>query len=184
MAPSFNYTTVAGTLGLTFSAIFLGANLGISYITVPTLLLSSPPSPLPPPANAPNAASLTSAASEKPVTKASHLARQWQHVYNIGKKAGPVAALLASASFLFAFRNLPVAATRQRRLFLAATGLCLSIVPFTFTAMKCTNGELTRRATAATRGEEDDAKFDARAGTVESYQTHDLLNWWATLNTL
>lgn len=184
MAWNSTRTTVAGALGIAFSSIFLGANLGISYISVPTLLLPSPPSPLPAPANAPNAASPTTTSLETPATKPSHLSRQWQHVYDIGKKAGPVAALLASASFLHAFRSLPVAATRQRRLFLAAAGLCLTIVPFTFTAMRRTNNELGRRANLANKGEEEDARSEAKGGTVESYQTHDLLNWWATLNAL
>ncbi|EXJ89991.1 hypothetical protein A1O3_03058 [Capronia epimyces CBS 606.96] len=184
MASSNSRTIVAGTLGLTFSAIFLGANLGISYISVPTLLLSSPRSPLPPPANAPDEASPTTTSSEKPATKPPHLARQWQHIFDIGKKAGPATAVLASASFLYAFRSLPLAATRQRRLFLTAAGLCLTIVPFTFIAMQRTNNELERRANAATKGEEEDIKLEARTGTVESYQTHDLLNRWATLNTL
>ncbi|KAJ4545793.1 hypothetical protein HRR78_006069 [Exophiala dermatitidis] len=184
MAPSKTHITVAGTLGITLSAIFVGANLGISDISIPTLLLPPPPSPLPAPANADNAASPTAISSEKPATKSPQLARQWQHIYDIGKKAGPAAALFASTSFLYAFRNLPEAATRQRRLFLAAAVLCLSIVPFTFGAMKRTNDELGRRARAALQGDEDVANSDAAQGTIESYQTHDLLNWWATLNTL
>jgi len=176
--------SVAGMLGVTFSALFVGANLGISYIAVPALLLPSPPSALPSPANAHNAASPTSTSSEKPATKPPHLARQWQDIFRMGSKAGPVAALLSSASFLYAFRRLPSGARLQQRLFIAAATSSLAIVPFTFGVMKRTNDELHRRANAATRGEEEESKAEAKEGSVESYQTPDLVRWWASLNFL
>jgi hypothetical protein len=174
--------TLGTVVGLASAATFLGANLGISFITVPTLLLPSPASPLPAPANSENKASPTSTASPKPGTKASDLARQWQTVFDIGKKAGPVLALLASGSWLYTFQRLPASSTLQRRLLLIAAGLSVSIVPFTFVAMSRTNNELIRRAEAATRGEDSDGKPDAQTGTVEHLQTHDLVRWWAKLN--
>jgi hypothetical protein len=173
-----------GVLGLTSSAIFFGGNLGISFIAVPTLLLSSPSSGLPVPANAENRASPTSTSSEKPLTRPPHLARQWQSIYDIGKKAGPFFALLASGSWLYAAQQLPAGWRSQQRLLIAAAGLSVAIVPFTFGAMKRTNDELSRRANAAEKGEEEDGKSEARIGTVEGYQTHDLLRWWAQLNLL
>ncbi|ETI25073.1 hypothetical protein G647_04444 [Cladophialophora carrionii CBS 160.54] len=175
---------LGSVLGVTSSAVFFGANLGISFIAVPTLLLSSPSSGLPVPANAENRASPTSTSSEKPWTRPSHLARQWHSIYDIGKKAGPFFALLASGCWLHAARRLSAESRSQQRLLVAAAGLSVAVVPFTFVVMKRTNDELTRRATAAAKGEEEDAKADARTGTVEASQTHDLIRWWAQLNLL
>jgi len=169
---------VAGTLGTTFSAIFVGANLGITYMTVPVLLLPSPATPLALPAHAPK----NSASSQKPATEPGHLARQWQATYSLGSKGGPFAALLASVSYLYAARTLPSAAKLQKQLFIAAAGLSLAIVPFTFVIMARTNHELHRRADAATKGAEEDFKADAKEGSIESYHTPDLVRWWATLN--
>ncbi|OAP58501.1 hypothetical protein AYL99_07591 [Fonsecaea erecta] len=176
-------TIILGTaLGITSSAMFFGANLGVSFLTVPILLLPSPPSALPAPANSDNRASPTSTSAQRPATKFPHLARQWQVAYNIGKKAGPFFALLASGNWLYTARKLPTEAKLQQRLLLAATVLSVSIMPFTLGIMKRTNDELHRRADAATRGEEEDSKADAQKGTVEKYETHDLLRWWAKLN--
>lgn len=175
---------LASTLGIASSAMFVGANLGISYISVPALLLPLPPTPLPSPANAHNTSSPTVTSVEKPATKPSHLARQWQDMYKKGARAGPAASFLSSGCWLFAIRQLPAGARLEQRLLLVAAGLSLAIVPFTLGVMKRTNGELLRRAEAATRGEEENSKADAQKGTVESYPIHDLLRWWATLNTL
>ncbi|OAL30794.1 hypothetical protein AYO22_01414 [Fonsecaea multimorphosa] len=175
-------TTLGTALGITSSAIFFGANLGISFLTIPILLLPSPPPALPAPANADNTASPTSTSSQRPATKFPHLARQWQAAYDIGKKAGPFFSLLASGCWLYTVRNLPAEAKLQQRLLLAAAALSVAIVPFTFGVMKRTNDELHRRANVATRDEEEDSKADAQNGTVESYETHDLLRWWAQLS--
>ena len=173
--------TMASTLGITSSALFVGANLCLSYIAVPALLLPSPPTPLPPPAHAQNAQSPTSTSSKKPATGSLHLARQWQEVYRIGSKAGPVAALGSSAAFLYAIRGLPSGSKIQQRLFLAAAGLSVAIMPFTFGVMKRTNDELHRRAKAASDEDAEDG-VAAKKASVESYQTHDLVRWWAKLN--
>jgi len=162
--------------------MFFGGNLVMSFVTVPALLLQSPSSPLPAPANSENKSSPTSTSTAKAVTSASHLARQWQHVYDLGSKGGPFFALVACGSWLYTARRLPPGANLKQRLLLAAAGLSMSIVPFTFTAMKRTNGELHRRAGAATKGEDDETNTDAPAGSVETYQTQDLLRWWAQLN--
>jgi hypothetical protein len=105
-------------------------------------------------------------------------------MYDLGKKGGPFFALLSAGSWLYTARQLPAALKRQQRLLQVATGLSVAIVPFTFTVMKWTNNELMRRANAATEGEDDDGRSDARKGSVESYQTHDLLRWWLQLNVM
>ncbi len=166
MASSADGVLLGSVVGLTSSAIFFGANLGITFIAVPVLLL-------------PAAASTSSGI---PATKPPHLARQWQALYDIGKKAGPFFALLATGSWLFAARQMPTGLESQQRLLVAAAGLSIAVVPFTSGVMKWTNDELTRRASVATRGEEGETKAGAKKDTVEAYQTRDLLRWWAKLN--
>ena len=173
---------LAGTLGIGFSAIFVGANMAITYITVPVLLLPSASSPLPSPANAANEDSPTSTQSKKPVSKPSHLAQQWAALYSLGSKGGPVAAILASGSYIYAARKLVKASSFRGRLLYTAAALSLAIVPFTFGFMKRTNDELHRRAHAADQGEEADAKVGAKSGSVEGYQTPELMRWWSVLN--
>jgi len=103
-------------------------------------------------------------------------------MFDLGKKGAPFLALLASGSWIYTARQLPAGLKRQQRLLLIAAGLSVAIVPFTFGVMKWTNNELIRRANAATEGEGDDGRSGAQKGTVESYQTHDLLRWWSQLN--
>jgi len=175
---------LAGTLGIGFSAIFVGANLAITYMTIPVLLLPSPSSPLPPRGNAPNEDSPTSTSSRKPASQPSHLAHQWAALYSLGSKGGPVAAILSSACYIYAARNTLSTASFQKRLFYTAAVLAVAIVPFTFGIMKRTNDELHRRAHEATQGEKADAKVGAKHGTVEIYPTPELMRWWAILNVL
>ena len=163
MASDPNSVLLGSALGIASSAMFFGGNLAISFITVPTLLLPSP-------------------SSTRTPTKSPHLARQWKNTYDLGKKAGPFFALTASGCWLYTVRNLPAGAGLQQRLLVAAAGLSMSVVPFTFGVMNRTNNELDRRAGVATKGGSEDTKSDAQKGTVESYETHDLLRWWAQLN--
>lgn len=156
---------ISTTAGIAFCSIFTGANLTISNATMPTLLLAQPRS---------------STSLEQPASPSSHLARQWQNLYNIGSKAGPVAALGGAASFTYAARSTLSILPLQARLLYIAAGLCLGILPFTLVFMKRTNDELHRRANIAKKGEE--AKIDASGGVLESRTTPDLLQRWAGLN--
>jgi len=170
MALNLTSVPLAGVLGIAFSSMFVGGNWVITYVNVPVLVLPS---------------SMSSAdKAQKPEASPSHLARQWQMTYDIGSKAGPFLGVSSCASYLYAARELPSAAVIPKRLFVAAAVLSMAIVPFTFTVMKRTNGELHRRALAATQGKEEEAKADAEKEGVESYQTNELLRWWSTLNIL
>ena len=66
-------------IALTCSTMFVGGNAVITYLTLPSLLLS-PPS---------RGTSEASSNSSQPATHSDHLARQWQSVYDLGKKVGP-----------------------------------------------------------------------------------------------
>jgi hypothetical protein len=53
------------------------------------------------------------------------------------------------------------------------------------TVMARTNNELRRRAYAAADGEDEKlGRKDAKPGSVESYHTPQLLEWWGFLNAL
>jgi len=170
----------ATTVGISFCSAFIAGNCALTYIGLPALLLPPPASALPESSDAPLSGVV------KPATNAPQLARQWQKIYNIGARAGPGDAAISAAAFLYAFQLLPSHATLPRRLYLAAAVLSTLVAPFTWTVMKKTNGELHRRANAATLGRDEEAgpKKDAREGTVESYPTADLIRWWGTLNIL
>ncbi len=170
MALILTSVPLAGVLGIAFSSMFVGGNWVVTYANVPVLMLPSSTS--------------SADKAQKPEASPSHLARQWQMTYDIGSKAGPFLAVSSCVSYLYAARELPSAAVTQKRLFVAAAVLSMAIVPFTFTVMKRTNGELHRRALAATQGKEEEAKADAEKDGVESYQTNELLRWWSTLNIL
>ena len=129
-----NHVFVGGVVGLTASSIFFGANLGMSFIFIPTLLLAAPPSASQAQLNGENTASLNSSSSERPAANPSHLARQWLAMYDIGKKAGPFFALLATGSWLYTALQVPAGFRTQQRLFAAASFLSIAILPFTFAA--------------------------------------------------
>ena len=154
-------------IALTCSTMFVGGNAVITYLTLPSLLLS-PPS---------RGTSEASSESSQPATHSDHLARQWQSVYDLGKKVGPAVTLPGVAALLSAT---PVLRRSSRILFLLAVALNLSIIPFTLGVMAKTNNELIRRANAASEGL--DASPTDRATGVEKYQTPELVRWWGTLN--
>ena len=176
MSQSISFQT-ATSIGLTLCAIFAGGNLTISSILVPSLLLASPSAKSQPESEV---KTTTSNQSIQPVTDPSHIARQWQYIYNIGSAAGPVAALGGAASFLYAIRKLPASSIVEPRLLVAAAVLCVAVIPFTLLFMIRTNNELHKRANAATAGEEP--KIDGTAAGTEGYQTPELVRWWAKLN--
>lgn len=178
MAQSLASFHLAATAGVAFCALFTGANLCISNIAVPTLLL---PHPKPPTSETQNASKPISAIpSGKPATPSSHLARQWQHVYNIGSQVGPITALGGLASFVYAARTVPLGFVTQRQLLYLAAGLCVTVVPFTFVFMKSTNDELHRRANSAFNDE--DIKAGGTVGQLQSRKTDDLIQRWSKLN--
>ena len=159
---------VASGTGIVLSSMLVGANAALSYIALPVVLL---PNPTP--------------KTQQPATGSGHLARQWQAIYNIGKKIGPGAAVPSAAAFTYASRLVPKGATLPRNLFIAAAVCNLLIVPFTFIFMKRTNDDLHRRANNATAGRDEvSAKKDAMQGSVESLETSDLIHHWGDLSTM
>jgi hypothetical protein len=176
---------IGSTIGITFSALFVGGNCAITYIGLPALLLPSQSSQQPSPENStPTKAPLSTSAS-KPGTPSPHIARQWQIIYNIGSKLGPAVALISSAAYIFTMLQLPKSFVAQRRLFIAAAALAVMVGPFTFVVMQRTNSELHRRANLATQGiEEGDEMLKKKALGVGQYETTDLLRRWGVLNVI
>jgi len=172
-------TLLASTIGIASSAFSDGIIFGISYLAIPTLLLEPPKSSKD---NNPS----NSVAPSTPSTRPSHLARQWAKVFAIGSKAGPAFGIGSAASFLYTWSLLQPQRVVQRRLYLAAAISAVAIVPFTLVFMSRVNNELHRRAQAAEQDSDDESGPTEYAveGTVESYRTHDLIRYWASLNAI
>jgi Domain of unknown function (DUF1772) len=162
--------------GLMLTGSFAGVSLSLSYIAVPSLLVSAPNSSEP---KAKPSSNLTL------VTTSDHLARQYQRVFDLGAATGPVVGVLSTSTFIYAYRSVPVAATVPRSLFIAAAVLNIAVAPFTVVVMKNANGELQRRSAEASAGrDETQGRKEAKAGTVQSYDTPRLIEWWSFLNAL
>ena len=98
---------------------------------------------------------------------------------------GPVIGVTSASSFIYASRLFPANATVPRSLFIAAAILNVAIAPFTATVMARTNSELHRRSREASAGKDETAgRKGAKAGSVESYETPELIEWWGFLNAL
>ena len=173
MAQSIVGFRVASTLGVVFCALFTGANMAISNMVIPILLL-------PPPKNRGDSNEKRSLTSHLPVTQGPHLAWQWQNMYNMGSKAGPVVALGSFASFVYAARCLAPAAVLQNRLLVIAAGLSVTIAPFTLLFMKSLNDEIHSRVNAMS--ERSPEASDTVKSPYHDLETADLLRQWARFN--
>jgi hypothetical protein len=160
---------LATTLGLTMSGGFIGTSLTCSYLAIPALLLSFAPG--------------TSAATQSEAM--GRATRSWQYIYDLGKKAGPLAGVIGSAAYAYAAYMLPPEAITQKRLLFAAAVANTFVGPFTGAVMASTNDELIKRATDAKAGVNGahEGKGTGK-GRFSNYTTPDLLKRWARLNTL
>jgi Domain of unknown function (DUF1772) len=166
----------ATAVGLALTGSFIGVSWSLTYIAIPTLLVSPPDKRQP---------AATPSSSLQPLSSSDHLARQYKRIYDIGAVVGPVVSGLSASSFIYAFRQLPTTATYPRHLFLAAAVLNVAIGPFTGIAMSRTNNELHRRSREASAGQDEaQSRKDAKGGSVQSLTTPELLQWWGYLNAL
>lgn len=157
---------LASVVGAALSGTFIGCGLTLSYMSVPSLLVP-----------------VKSATTDSREQLLGHAARQWQFIYDIGAKVGPVTGAIGSSAYVLAARGLPATATTQKRLLFAAAVANVCVGPFTMLVMARTNNELMRRASAAKSGKaEKEGRQSAKAGSIESYETTDLLQRWARLN--
>ena len=155
---------------------FIGVAWGLTYIALPGLLVSAPK---------PSAPNAKPSSSLQPLTTSDHLARQYQRIFDIGAAIGPVIGVTSAASFIYASRLLPANATLPKRLLIAAAVLNVAIGPFTMIVMGRANSELQRRSKEVSAGKDESlARKDAKHGSVKSYNTPELLEWWGFLNAL
>lgn len=163
---TYSSAFAASSLGLVMSGTFIGTSLTLSYMAVPSLLLSA-----------------SSSSKEVKLVVLDNAARSWQYIYDVGKLAGPVAGLIGSAAYLYAARALPAALATQKLLLYAAAVANVLVAPFTVAVMQRTNNELIRRANAAKAGKREvEGRQAAKPGSIESYETPDLLQRWSKLN--
>ena len=167
---------LATSTSLALTGSFVGVSWGLTYIALPALLVSAPK---------PSAPNAKPSSSLQPLTTSDHLARQYQRIFDVGAAVGPVVGALSAASFIYASRMLPANATVPKSLFIAAAVLNVAVAPFTAIAMRRTNNELQRRSREASAGKDESlSRKDAKAGTVESYKTPELIEWWGVLNAM
>jgi hypothetical protein len=100
---------------------------------------------------------------------------QWQALYKRGAARAPPVGLLASACLGFAaYQHYIYSSTEASKLFVVAALSSISIVPFTLSAMRSTNGRLIQLA-----GTEEKA-----AAMIKSEEVSELLGKWQTLNAI
>jgi Domain of unknown function (DUF1772) len=160
----------AALVGISLSSAFVGANLAISYLAVPSLLLPAP-----------------SKAASNPATPSAHLARQWRSIYSHAMPIAITGSAISSASFVYAALQVPGSQSMQRNLLFAAASMAVFVVPYTLTLMAPTNSVLMERAKAGDMME-DSGQGDAtevgmpKAQGLSGCQTEELLSRWVMLN--
>ncbi|EEA21760.1 hypothetical protein TMatcc_008817 [Talaromyces marneffei ATCC 18224] len=143
-----------------------GGIISISIFTIPSLLLK----------RAPSANTRTATTLAAPI---SHIARQWQYAYDIGKKLFPSMAVTSSLLYSFAAYTLGKergATCRQVSLLYTAAGLNIMIAPFTLLAIVAVNNVIAPYTT----GKHDlpvDAKEDAQYEQTEKEFVGQLEKW-------
>ena len=176
MAP-FQTRVVAATLvGITASTFFVGANMALSYLAMPALVLPASPSS-------------SKSPSPKAVTPSPHLAKQWSFIYD---RAAPVAIAItgiSTASFTYAAMQLPATLSMQRNLLIAAASMAFIVGPFTLTVIMPTNSVLKERANASdiVKDVGEAGVIDAgrpKAQDISAYRTDELIIRWARLSYL
>ncbi|KIN02178.1 hypothetical protein OIDMADRAFT_162173 [Oidiodendron maius Zn] len=155
MSDSHISTRVIQTVGISTSLILSGVVTACSVIVVPRLLES--PTPL--------------------------LLRQWDNMYEQGKRrVGPLAIIPAFSYLYLAYNEHTAAfpALWKVNAYTTAGFLAAAIGPYTWTVMRPTNAKLkTKAAEASMLNSTDEAVEVATLGTETA---HKLLDFWAMLN--
>jgi hypothetical protein len=164
----------AAMVGITLSSTFVGANLAISYLAVPSLLLAKPSKSATDP-------------SPKAATSSPQLAMQWRYIYDHAMPVAITGSVISSASFIYAAVQVPRSNSMQRNLFFAAASMAVFVVPYTLALMNPTNSVLMERAKTGDAmneiGEGDVTEVGMpKAQGLNGYRTDQLLNRWAMLN--
>ncbi|KAA8570364.1 hypothetical protein EYC84_002659 [Monilinia fructicola] len=155
----------AEVVAITASSALAGANLSISFITVPRILESPP-----------------------------HLLlKQWNNLFQQGKAFFPVASLIPAGSYFFlAYKQ---TSKLKLKLFGAAGALAVGIIPYTLLFMLYTNSKLLGKVDEAqgvyanqSGGDWDDVSSGSGRKHKKIFQgsrkktAHELVDRWALLN--
>ncbi|AEO70135.1 3d996d15-65c1-4aa9-9e83-3c199e82c516 [Thermothielavioides terrestris] len=111
---------------------------------------------------------------------------QWARVYALGARTMPFAAAATAAAYLWlGLRGVAGSPLGFRsRCYLAAGALTLSIVPYTFAAMRGLNArllEMRRRATV-TAGTPAEVSAEEQVKEEEEMSAKAAVDWWGVLN--
>lgn len=174
MAASQPNSMAGALVGMTLSSVFVGANLTISYLAVPSLVLPAPSKPVTNP-------------SSTPTTSPPQLARQWRSIYSAAMPIAIAGSAISCTSFIYAALQVPMTHPTQRNLLFAAGSCAIFVMPYTIMLMAPTNSVLQERASAADAmedfGEGDVTEVGMpKAQGLRGYRTVELINRWAMLN--
>jgi len=174
MAASEPKTLAATLVGITLSSSFVSANLALSFLAIPSLLLPAPQQQATTP-------------SANTATPSPNLARQWRYIYDHAMPVAIAGSAMSTASFIYAALQLPHVHSEQRNLLIAAGAMAVFVVPYTLALMKPTNSLLMERAAMGDAmkdvNEEDVTEVGmSKAQGLRGYRTEELLKRWVTLN--
>jgi hypothetical protein len=174
MVTSEPKTLGATLVGITLSSSFVSANLALSCIAIPSLLLPAPQNP-------------ATTSSANAATPSPNLARQWRYIYEHAMPVAIAGSVMSSASFIYAALQLPHVYSQQRNLLIVAGTMAVFVMPYTLALMKPTNSLLMERAAMGDAmedvNEEDVTEVGmSKAQGLRGYRTEELLNRWVALN--
>ncbi|CZR61030.1 uncharacterized protein PAC_10926 [Phialocephala subalpina] len=150
---------LAQTLGLSSSLILAGQTITLSTFLIPRLLDS--PTPL--------------------------MLKQWNTMFQVGRKAGPQLALLSAISYFYlsykshlsplpAFSNTLLSKTTS---YAIAGLLSIGIVPYTLIFISGTNSKLLKKVEETKTLKVSDEVVEVGLGNESA---HALVDWWGMLN--
>ncbi|KAE8453669.1 hypothetical protein EG329_009180 [Mollisiaceae sp. DMI_Dod_QoI] len=146
---------LAQTLGLTSSLILAGQTLTLSTFLIPRLLDS--PTPL--------------------------MLRQWNTMYQTGKKQGPPFALISALSYWYLSYQShlsPTSAKSSKVIAYALAGaLSIGIVPYTLAFLMSTNAKLLKKVEETKSLGKTEEITEVGLGNQSA---HALVDWWGVLN--
>lgn len=120
--------------------------------------------------------------SRKTTPAGPHVLQQWQLLFDRGHYTFPGNAILAASAFFHAGRQLPETLCSQKRLYYAAAGLDLAVIPFTLMFVAPVNVELLQRAARARKGVAE-SRSASETG-LKTLSDVDLVKWWGWLGAI
>jgi hypothetical protein len=105
---------------------------------------------------------------------------QWLRTYTLGATTMPASTAVTAAAYVWLGLKTPGISLFRSRLYLAAAGLTVGIIPFTIVFIKGTNGRLKEMEKEANSVQATVASPEVQAEEERSAKA--LVDWWGMLN--